>query len=107
MPDGMSPILQLLLQLTILIAIAKLAGYISTRLNQPAVLGEILAGLLLGPSLIDLQALPVFSAPHLPDTITELAEIGVILLMFLAGLGSLPELSTTGPRFWIRSRIVS
>jgi Kef-type K+ transport system membrane component KefB len=45
----MSPVLQLLLQLSILIAAAKAAGYLSTRLGQPAVLGEILAGLILGP----------------------------------------------------------
>lgn len=82
----MSSILQLLLQLTILIAAAKLAGLLSTKLGQPAVLGEILAGLLLGPSLINLPALPWFTAPHLADAIFELAEIGVILLMFLAGL---------------------
>lgn len=82
----MSPILQLLLQLSILITAAKLAGLLSSKLGQPAVLGEILAGLLLGPSLINLPALPWFTATHLADTITELAEIGVILLMFLAGL---------------------
>ena len=62
----MSPVLQLLLQLSILIAAAKLAGLLSTKLGQPAVLGEILAGLLLGPSFINLQALPVFTSPHLP-----------------------------------------
>jgi len=44
----MSPILQLLLELCILITAAKLAGLISSKLGQPAVLGEILAGLLLG-----------------------------------------------------------
>lgn len=82
----MSPVLQLLLELSILITAAKLAGYVSTRLGQPAVLGEILAGLILGPSLIDLQHLPVFTSPHLADTIYEFAEIGVIFLMFLAGL---------------------
>jgi Kef-type K+ transport system membrane component KefB len=82
----MSPVLQLLLQLAILISAAKLAGYVSVRLGQPAVLGEILAGLILGPSFINLQGFPIFSAPHLPETINEFAEIGVILLMFLAGL---------------------
>ncbi|OQA40940.1 MAG: High-affinity Na(+)/H(+) antiporter NhaS3 [Chloroflexi bacterium ADurb.Bin325] len=82
----MAPVLQLLLELTILITAAKLAGYLSTRFNQPAVLGEILAGLILGPSLIDLQSAAFFSSPHLGETIAELAEIGVIFLMFLAGL---------------------
>jgi Kef-type K+ transport system membrane component KefB len=82
----MTPVLQLLLELSILITAAKLAGLVSTKLGQPAVLGEILAGLILGPSLIDLQNLPFFTSPHLEETITEFAEIGVILLMFLAGL---------------------
>ncbi len=82
----MTPVLQLLLELAILIAVAKVAGYLSTRLNQPAVLGEILAGLLLGPSLIDIQSATFLSSPHLGEIITELAEIGVIFLMFLAGL---------------------
>ena len=82
----MTPVLQLLLELTILIAVAKLAGYLSTRLNQPAVLGEILAGLLMGPSLIDIQSATFLSSPHLGEIITELADIGVIFLMFLAGL---------------------
>lgn len=82
----MSPILQLLLELSLLITAAKLAGYISSKLGQPAVLGEILAGLLLGPSLLNLPGWPVFSSPELPEVIDGLAEIGVIFLMFLAGL---------------------
>jgi Kef-type K+ transport system membrane component KefB len=82
----MSPILQLLFELALLIAAAKLAGLLSTRLGQPAVLGELLAGLILGPSLLNIQGWPVFSSPHLEETISEIAEIGVILLMFLAGL---------------------
>ena len=82
----MSPIVQLLFELSILIAAAKLAGYASSRLGQPAVLGEILAGLLLGPSLLNLEGLPFLTSAHLPETVGELAEIGVVLLMFLAGL---------------------
>jgi Kef-type K+ transport system membrane component KefB len=50
------------------------------------VLGEILAGLLLGPSFINIHGLPFLTNEHLPETITELAELGVIFLMFLAGL---------------------
>ncbi len=82
----MTPIVQLLFELSILIAAAKLAGYVSSRLGQPAVLGEILAGLLLGPSLLNVEALPFLSSAHLPETVSELAEIGVVFLMFLAGL---------------------
>lgn len=82
----MSPVLQLLFELTLLIAAAKVGGLISTRLGQPAVLGEILAGLILGPSLINVPNLPFLSSGTLPEIINELAEIGVIFLMFLAGL---------------------
>jgi Kef-type K+ transport system membrane component KefB len=93
----MSPLLQLLLALFVLITGAKLAGLLSTRLGQPAVLGEILAGLVLGPSLINLFGLPYFSDAHLPETVNQLAEIGVILLMFLAGMEvDLVELRRSG-----------
>ncbi len=46
----MTPFLELVLVLAILISAAKLAGALSVRLRQPAVLGELLAGVLLGPS---------------------------------------------------------
>lgn len=82
----MSDFLQLLLVLVLVIGVAKLAGLLSTRLGQPAVLGELLAGLVLGPSLLNLFHLPVFAAPHLEETVLELAELGVIFLMFIAGL---------------------
>jgi Kef-type K+ transport system membrane component KefB len=82
----MTPFLQLALSLAIIITAAKLGGYLSYRLGQPAVLGELLVGILLGPSIVDLLQLPFFTDQHLPDVIRELAEIGVLLLMFLAGL---------------------
>jgi Kef-type K+ transport system membrane component KefB len=82
----MSPVLQLVLQLSILITVAKLAGLVSSKIGQPAVLGEILAGLLLGPSVLNLPALPIFTSTHLAETVNELAELGVIFLMFVAGL---------------------
>jgi Kef-type K+ transport system membrane component KefB len=76
-----------LLLLGIIIAAAKIAGVISTRLGQPAVLGELLAGLLLGPTVFDLTHLAVFSAKGHPEEIVfELGELGVIFLMFIAGL---------------------
>jgi Kef-type K+ transport system membrane component KefB len=64
---------------------AKLAGYMSIRLGQPSVLGELLIGILLGPSVINLLDLP-FIEHELAATISELAELGVLLLMFMAGL---------------------
>jgi Kef-type K+ transport system membrane component KefB len=82
----MTPFLQLILTLAILILVAKIGGFISLRLGQPSVLGELLVGVLLGPSLIDLFHQPFYTDPHLEETIHLLAEIGVMLLMFLAGL---------------------
>lgn len=82
----MTPFLELILTLAILITAAKAAGYISFRLGQPSVLGELLAGVILGPSLIDILHLSIFEYEHLSETIHFLAEIGVLLLMFLAGM---------------------
>src|SRR5205809_1515450 len=93
----MSNFLQLVLALLIVIGSAKLAGLLSTRLGQPAVLGELLAGLLLGPTLLNMFGWPFFTNTHLRDTILELAEIGVIFLMFIAGLEmDLGELRASG-----------
>jgi len=82
----MSEFLQLAEVLIIILVAAKTAGYISTRLHQPSVFGEMLVGVLLGPSLIDLLHMPFLSSESLPLFISELGEIGVLLLMFLAGL---------------------
>ncbi len=82
----MSPFLQLTLELVIIIAFAKVAGYLSTRIGQPAVFGELVVGVLLGPSLIDITNLPFITDAHLPETLSQLGELGVLLLMFLAGL---------------------
>lgn len=82
----MTEFLQLALALVILISAAKLGGYISLRLGQPSVLGELIAGLLLGPSVFDLLHHTPFTSEHLSETIALMAEMGVLLLMFLAGL---------------------
>lgn len=82
----MSPFLQLIFLLSIILSAAKLAGYLSSLIGQPAVLGELIIGLILGPSIIDILHLPVFGDPLLEESIEHLAEIGVLLLMFIAGL---------------------
>lgn len=82
----MTPFLQLALALIIIITLAKVGGHLSYLIGQPAVLGELTVGIILGPSVINLLHLPFFSDPHLEETIKHLAEIGVLLLMFLAGL---------------------
>ncbi|MBI5350994.1 MAG: cation:proton antiporter [Chloroflexi bacterium] len=76
----------LLLQIAIVLAAAKLGGWMSKQIGQPAVLGELLAGLILGPSVINVFGINYFSEAHTTETIRELGEIGVIFLMFVAGL---------------------
>jgi Kef-type K+ transport system membrane component KefB len=82
----MTPFLQFILILAIIILIAKAGGYISYRLGQPSVLGELVVGILLGPTLVNLLHLPFITSEHLQNEIHTLAELGVIFLMFLAGL---------------------
>ncbi len=100
----MPHLLQLLLLLIIIVVAAKTAGALSVRYNQPAVFGEILIGLLLGPTVLNILQLWPFesSAVSLERTIKDLSEIGVILLMFVAGLETdLNEMKRVGRvAFW-------
>jgi Kef-type K+ transport system membrane component KefB len=82
----MTLFLQLALLLVIILLAAKLAGYIAIRLGQPSVLGELVVGILLGPSLLNLLHLPAFNENAMQETLKLIGEIGVLLLMFLAGL---------------------
>ena len=84
----MESTLQFLLALAVIIATAKTAGYLSTRLGQPAVLGELVVGLLLGPTLIDMLHWSMFMSHegHLSEVIHDIAQLGVLFLMFMAGL---------------------
>jgi Kef-type K+ transport system membrane component KefB len=82
----MTPFLQLALVLVLIITFAKAGGYLATRIGQPAVFGELVTGVLLGPSLLNITGLPFISDAHLPETISSLGELGVLMLMFLAGL---------------------
>ena len=72
-----------LLALFIMLASAKLLAEVFERLKQPAVVGEILAGVLVGPSVLG------WVTPS--DLIAVLAEIGVIFLLFTVGLETKPQ----------------
>jgi Kef-type K+ transport system membrane component KefB len=69
-----------------------MAGALANRIHQPSVFGEILVGLLLGPTLLNVLAWPMFASPPdapgvpLIDLVRDLAQVGVLLLMFVAGL---------------------
>jgi Kef-type K+ transport system membrane component KefB len=70
--------IQILRDLVIIIVSAKLFGLLARKLHAPQVAGEIIAGLIIGPTLFDLV--------EAGDFLSGMAEIGVILLMFSAGL---------------------
>ncbi len=75
--------------LAIIVVFAKLFGILARKCKAPQVVGEIIAGLLIGPSVLGIV--------NLSDFLTKMAEIGVILLMFSAGLETnLRDLIKTG-----------
>jgi Kef-type K+ transport system membrane component KefB len=78
--------LHLLLALAAVVLVGRILGLLLVRVGQPPVIGEVVAGILLGPSLLghELSArlLPPAVAPHLG----MIAQLGVILYMFLVGL---------------------
>ena len=76
--------------LAIILVSAKILGLLARKMKVPQVVGEIVAGLLIGPSVLGLVGQTSF--------LTQMAEIGVILLMFSAGLGTnLKNMIKTGP----------
>lgn len=80
--------------LAIIIVAAKVCGILAARLRAPQVVGEIIAGLLIGPSVLGLV--------KQTDFLSQLAEIGVVLLMFFAGLETnLKDLIKTGPKAFL------
>lgn len=79
-------ILPLLAALALVIVTAKIGGWISGALRQPVVLGELLVGLILGPSLLNIFGLTYFEEAHVSTALHEFGELGVIFLMFTAGL---------------------
>ena len=85
-PIIMTATIQLFLLLGIIIFAAKAGGLISTKLGQPAVLGELLMGLILGPTALDILAWTSFADGHAGEVIVQIGELGVIFLMFIAGL---------------------
>ncbi|MBK8023830.1 MAG: cation:proton antiporter [Chloroflexi bacterium] len=83
-----NPALALFLALGIVITSARIAGGLARQFRQPRVLGELIVGVILGPTLLDLlhsSALGLDQA-HVSETVSELAQLGVLLLMFKIGL---------------------
>lgn len=91
-------LLLLILQVGLIIAVARAMGWLARRLGQPEVIGEIVAGLLLGPSLFGWLApawsTALFDPPGLegvprglmPVVVKIISQLGLILLLFVIGL---------------------
>lgn len=87
--NAQGPLARLILQLFVIVVAARVLGTVAGRLGQPPVIGEIAAGVLLGPSLLGWVA-PGTSAFVFPDTsmplLQLLSQIGVLLFMFAVGV---------------------
>lgn len=88
-------LLVLTLEIVVIIAAARLLGVVFRRLQQPQVMGEIVAGLLLGPSFLGLLApdlwTTLFPSEALPF-LKVISEYGIVFFMFLVGLELDPQL---------------
>ncbi len=82
-------LLLVLVQISIIIVVARVAAIAFRKIGQPAVVGEIFAGLILGPSLFGKLAPNAFHAvfnPQVAPIFEVLAQLGLIFLLFLIGL---------------------
>src|SRR6218665_432825 len=83
------PLAILLLQIITIIVTARVFGFLCKKIGQPSVIGEIIAGIFLGPSFIGMY-FPEFSGFLFPKTslgnLQFLSQIGLVLFMFIVGM---------------------
>ncbi|QSJ16951.1 cation:proton antiporter [Nostoc sp. UHCC 0702] len=90
----MHTVILVLVEVLIVIALSRLAGLAFKSIKQPLVIGEIVAGIMLGPSLFGLVAPDVAASLFPPETIpflNVLSQVGLIFFMFLIGLELNPK----------------
>ena len=91
----MNPLLVLILQVAVIIVFSRAVGWLFRRLHQPQVVGEMAAGLMLGPSLLGWLAPDLSAALFPPESLgylNTLSQVGLIVFMFLVGLELEPRL---------------
>src|SRR4051812_6697943 len=89
MESARHPLSVLLLQIIVILFVARVVGYLFSRIGQQAVIGEITAGIILGPSLLG-WLLPGVSGFLFPlaslANLQLLSQIGLVLFMFIIGM---------------------
>lgn len=87
--DIMQPMATLIMQIIVILVTVRIFGWICKKIGQPTVVGEILAGVVLGPSLLGLyfpEAFDFIFPASLLGNISFLSQIGLILFMFIVGM---------------------
>src|SRR5215510_7730214 len=88
--------MSLIVAILLLLVVSRVAAELAERFGQPAMIGEILAGLILGPALLDLI--------HVSPELNAISDIGILMLVLLAGMEiELRQLvdAFTGRNVWI------
>lgn len=83
------PLATLLIQIIVILCAVRLFGYLFQRIGQPGVIGEIVAGIVLGPSLLGKYFPDAFVFLFPPESLTNLgliSQIGLVLFMFVIGM---------------------
>jgi Kef-type K+ transport system membrane component KefB len=91
----MPNLVTLLLQVAAIVITARLVGFLFRRIGQPQVMGEMVAGILLGPSLLGWAAPAISQALFPPASLgylNTISQVGLLLFMFLVGLEFNPSL---------------
>ncbi|MCI4317991.1 MAG: cation:proton antiporter, partial [Thermoplasmata archaeon] len=78
---------QLIVDLTLLLASSVLAGELANRFGQAALVGQLIVGVILGPSLLG----PLLGLPTIPPELTSIQVLATVFILFLAGLHVVPE----------------
>lgn len=85
----------LLIQIGVILVVARIVGFIFRKIHQPQVMGEMVAGILLGPSLLGWLAPAASATLFSPDSLgylNSLSQIGLLIFMFLVGLELDPQI---------------